>query len=178
MNAKPNTSKPSPTSPAPCSPTDDGSKPPTETRPKYIEFFAAPNDAAAAAVRNGGPAARYTVVAANDMYLYADDAVIAWQNLLAGRPGVYLSEQDDLHMVADYLNDGSAVFALPDDLVVSLTEASPRRLREVAEAWVPAVVADGSEIDVETAAVLISEVAELGRAAVGTRNRLYCWVAV
>ncbi|GLW30296.1 hypothetical protein [Actinoplanes regularis] len=144
---------------------------------RYIEFFAAPSDAAAAAVRNSGAAERYAVVDAGDIYFCADDAVIAWRNLLAGRAGPLVSGQDDLHMAADFVNDGSAVFALPDELVVDLIEASPVRLREVAEVWVPAVVADGTEIDVETAVVLMSGIAELARAAAGTENRLYCWVA-
>jgi len=144
---------------------------------QYIEFFAAPSDAAAAAVRTKGPAKRYAVVDANNIYLDADDAVIAWRNLLTGRAGLYLSEQDDLRMVADLVNDGSAVFALPDELVTSLIKASPLQLRDVARAWVPAVVADGTEIDVDTAVVLISRIAELARAAAGTEDRLYCWVA-
>ena len=145
---------------------------------QYVEFFAAPNDAAAAAVRTKGPAARrYAVVDANDIHFDADDAVIAWRNLLAGRAGHYLSEPGDPRMVADMVNDGSAVFALPDELVTDLIKASPRRLRDVAEVWVPVVVADGTEIDVDTAAVLISGIAELARAAAGTDDRLYCWVA-
>jgi len=144
---------------------------------KYIEFFAAHSDAAAAAVRNRGPAGTYAAVDASGMYFDADDAVIAWRNLLLGRPGVYLTEPDDPHMVADFVNDGSAVFALPDELVMSLITASPLRLREVAEVWVPAVVADGTEIDVETAAGLISRLADLARATAGTDDRLYCWVA-
>ena len=144
---------------------------------EYIEFFTAPSDAAAAAVRNKGPARRYAVVEANDIYLDADDAVIAWRNLLAGRPGLYNSKRDDLHMAADFQNDGSAVFALPQELVTNLIEASPLRLREVAEVWVPAAVADGTEIDVDSAVVLISRIAELARAAAGTEARLYCWVA-
>lgn len=145
---------------------------------KYIEFFCAPNDAAAAAVRNRGPAEKYASVDANNLYFDADDAVIAWWNLLTGRASLYWSEQDDLHMVADYVNDGSAVFALPDELVSNLIKASPLRLREVAEVWVAAVVADdGPEIDVETTTVLMSRIAELARAAAGTEGRLYCWVA-
>lgn len=144
---------------------------------QYVAFFAGPSDAAAAAVRTRGPAGRYAVVDASNIYFDADDAVIAWRNLLTGDAGLLPSEQTDLRMVADFVNDGSAVFALPDDLVTSLIEASPLRLRAVAEVWVPAVVADGTEIDVETAAVLISEIAELARTAIGTDHRLYCWVA-
>jgi hypothetical protein len=144
---------------------------------QYIEFFAAPSDAAAAAVRIKGPAQKYVVVNASNIYFDADDAVIAWRNLLTGRAGLCLSEQDDLRMVADFVNDGSAVFALPDELVTSLIEASPFQLRDVAEAWVPAVVADGTEIDVDTAVVLMSRIADLARAATGTEDRLYCWVA-
>src|SRR5690349_2123938 len=112
---------------------------------QYVEFFAAPSDAAAAAVRTRGPARRYAVADASNIYFDADDAVIAWRNLLTGHGGLQLSEQDDLHMVADFVNDGSAVFALPEELVTNLVKASPRRLREVAEAWVPAVVAEGTE---------------------------------
>ncbi|BAL87859.1 hypothetical protein AMIS_26390 [Actinoplanes missouriensis 431] len=144
---------------------------------QYIEFFAAPSDAAAAAVRTRGPATRYAVVDASNVYFDADDAVIAWRNLLTGRAGPPLSERDDPRMVADFVNDGSAVFALPDELVTGLIKASLHQLRDVAEAWVPAVVADGTEIDVDAAVVLMSRIAELARAAAGTRDRLYCWVA-
>ena len=144
---------------------------------KYIEFFAAPSDAAAAAVRNTGPAGGYAIVDASNIYFDADDAVIAWRNLLGRRPGLYRSELDNLHTVADFVNDGSAVFALPEELVTDLIEASSLRLRAVAAAWVPAVVADGTEIDVDTAAVLLSRIADLARAAAGTEDRLYCWVA-
>ncbi|MEU4244059.1 hypothetical protein [Actinoplanes sp. NPDC026619] len=141
---------------------------------QYISFFAAPSDAAAAAVRNRGPAAKYASVDASNIYFDADDAVIAWRNLLAGNTVPDLS---DLRMVADFVNDGSAVFALPEQLVTDLIKAFPRRLREVAEAWLPAVLADGTEIDVETAAALLSGIAELARAASTREDRLYCWVA-
>jgi hypothetical protein len=143
----------------------------------YVEFFAAPSDAAAAAVRNKGPARRYAAVDANNIHFDADDAVIAWRDLLAGRADISLSDPDDPRMVANFHNDGSAVFALPDELVANLIRAVPLRLREVAEAWVSAVVAEGTEIDVDTAVSLLSGVAELARAAAGTEDRLYCWVA-
>jgi hypothetical protein len=145
---------------------------------QYIEFFAAPSDAAAAAVQSRGPAGRYAVVDANNIYFDADDAVIAWRNLLAGRPVLSVSEQNDLRMVADFVNDGSAVFALPDELVTHLCKASPLQLRDVAAVWVPAVVADGTDIGVDTAADLMARIAELARAVAGTDDRLYCWVAV
>ncbi|MEU8241061.1 hypothetical protein AB0C07_22685 [Actinoplanes missouriensis] len=144
---------------------------------QYIEFFAAPSDAAAAAVRTRGPAGKYAVVDASNVYFDADDAVIAWRNLLTGPAGHHPSEQDEPRMVADFVNDGSAVFALPDELVTNLITASPQQLRDVAGAWVPAVVADGTDIDVDAAVVLMSRIAELARAAAGTRDRLYCWVA-
>ncbi|GAA4606754.1 hypothetical protein BJY16_005988 [Actinoplanes octamycinicus] len=144
---------------------------------KYVEFFAAPGDAAAAAVRNSGPAGRYPVVDASDIYFDADDAVLAWRELSAGRPAAYPPERYDLTMVADFVNDGSAVFALPDELVLDLIKASPLRLREIAESWHPLVVADGTHIDAETATALLSEIAQLARSAAGTTNRLYCWVA-
>jgi hypothetical protein len=69
------------------------------------------------------------------------------------------------------------VFALPEELVTDLIKASPRRLHEAAKAWVPAVVAEGAEIDADTAAVLMSRVAGLARAAASAEDRLYCWVA-
>ena len=144
----------------------------------YIEFFAAPDDDAAAAVRNQGPSAKYPFVAANDLHFDADDAVLAWRNLMTGRTGLTVSDWDDLRFVAEFQNDGSAVFTVPDELVVMLIEAAPHRLREVAAAWVPAAAADGSEISEQAAADLISGIAGLARAAAGTENRLYCWVAV
>ncbi|GAA1638567.1 hypothetical protein [Actinoplanes couchii] len=136
---------------------------------EYIEFITAPDDTVAAAVRNSGPNHRYPTVDATGIHFEADDAVMAWRDLLVGQ-----GEPAGPRMVADFVNDGSAVFALPENLVAALATAPPTRLREAAERWVPTVVADGATIDPETATTLLSSLAELART---TDNQLYCWVA-
>jgi hypothetical protein len=101
----------------------------------------------------------------------SDSAAAAVRNRGPGRRYAVV-DANDICLDAD-----DAVFALPDELVTNLVEASLVRLREVAEVWVAVVVAEGTEIDVDAATVLISRIAELARAATDTRDRLYCWVA-
>jgi hypothetical protein len=144
---------------------------------EYIEFFAAPDDAAAAAVHARGPGPSLTTVSGTGTYIDADDAVITWENLLTCRARPNMATCEEPRMVADYVNDGSAVFALSDELVAKLTEADSLRLQEIAEAWLAEVLRDGAEIDLDAALGILLGVAELAREAARSGDRVYCWVS-
>ncbi len=58
----------------------------------------------------------------------ADDAVIAWTGFLTGHPG-------EPRTVAPFVNDGSAVFALPEQLLGELCDATAGALRSAADVW-------------------------------------------
>jgi hypothetical protein len=142
---------------------------------EYIEFFVAPDDGVAAAVRNQGPASAFATVSGS--FFAADDAVIAWESVLTGRPADELWASGRPRMVAPWLNDGSAVFARSDDLTAHLVRADSGRLRDIAARWSAQVVADGDQLDEAIALEIIKGVTELAREAVRTNCPLYCWVA-
>jgi hypothetical protein len=109
---------------------------------EYIEFFAAPDDPTAAAVHATGPGAYFTTV--SGAFFDADDAVVTWENLLTGGARNNMVASEEPRMVAPWVNDGSAVFALSDQLVACLVRAEPPRLREIAEAWLAELLAAGT----------------------------------
>ena len=142
---------------------------------EYIEFFAAANDAEAKAVHVQGPKRPMRTVSGS--FFCADDAIVTWENLLTGRLRKHEATIGDPRMVADMVNDGSAVFALTDQLVARLVQADLPRLREVAEAWRAEVLRNGDDIDADAALGILVGVAGLARAAVQSNGGVYCWVA-
>ncbi len=141
---------------------------------EYIEFFAAPNDKKAKAVQVQGPKRSFKTVSGS--WFDADDAIVLWENLLTGRLRKHEAMIDDPRMVADMVNDGSAVFALSDELVACLVQADLARLWEVAEAWRAEVLRNGGDIDGDTALGILVGVAGLAREAVQSDGGVYCWV--
>lgn len=139
-----------------------------------IEFFAAPNDATAAAIRNLGPARIFTTV--SGAFFDADDAVVTWENLLTGRVGNHTATSEEPRVVAPWGNDGTAVFALSDQLVACLARSGPSRLLEIAEAWSAGLRHDGDDIGRDIALGILIGVARLARHAVRSGHRVYCWV--
>lgn len=142
---------------------------------QYVEFFVALGDRAAAAVRNQGPASAFATVSGS--FFSADDAVIAWEASLTGRSVDELWAGGGPRMVAPWLNDGSAVFALSEELIAHLLCADPSRLRTLATEWSAEVVRDGDELDPDVALGVVVGVAGLAREAVHTGRSVYCWVA-
>jgi hypothetical protein len=142
---------------------------------EHIEFFAAPDDPTAAAVRTTGPAPYFTTV--SGAFFDADDAVVTWENLLAGRAGNNMATSDNPRMVAPWVNDGSAVFALSDHLVACLVRTEPSRLQEIAEAWSAGVRQNGDDIGPDEALGILVGLARLARDAVRSGHRVYCWVS-
>jgi hypothetical protein len=142
---------------------------------EYIGFFVAPRDSAAAAVRNRGPASAFATVPGS--FFDADDAVVAWESSLTGRSIEELWAAGRPRMVAPMHNDGSAVFALADELTARLVSADPARLRTLATQWSAEVRRDGDELDADVALRVVVGVAGLAREAVRTGRSVYCWVA-
>lgn len=142
---------------------------------EYIEFFVAPNDKKARAVHVKGPKRSYKTVPGS--WFEADDAIVLWENLLTGRLRKHEATIDDPRTVADMVNDGSAVFALSDELVACLVRADLPRLWDVAETWRAEVLRDEGDIDVDTALGILVGVAGLARETVQWGGGVYCWVA-
>jgi hypothetical protein len=142
---------------------------------EYIEFFVAPDDPTAATVHATGPGRAFTTVSGT--FFDADDAVVTWQNLLTGGVRNNMVAGEEPRMVAPWVNDGSAVFALSDQLVAWLVRAEPPRLREIAEAWSADVKRHGDDIGPDTALGILVGVARLAREAVRSGHRVYCWVS-
>ena len=142
---------------------------------EYIEFFVAPNDASAARARTRGPRSSVTTVSGS--YFDADDAVIAWENLLTGRVDPTAATLDEPRMVADYVNDGSGVFVLSEELVRSLARAEPGRLQQIAQQWLIDEAGSGYEVEPDAAFNILIGLADLARDSIVAGRRLYCWVS-
>ncbi|MFG2064737.1 hypothetical protein ACGFIK_25345 [Micromonospora sp. NPDC048871] len=142
---------------------------------EHIEFFRAPNDEEARAAHARGP--KRGVKTVSGSFFDADDAIVTWENLLTGRLREPEARVDDPRMVAEWVNDGSAVFALSDELVARLVQADLPRLRNVAEAWQAERLRDGEDLDADVALGILVGVAGLAREAVQSDGGVYCWVA-
>lgn len=142
---------------------------------EFIEFFAAPNDEQAKAVHARGPKPSFRAVTGS--FFDADDAIVTWENVLTGRLRKNEATLDEPRMVAKYVNDGSAVFALSDALVTCLVKAGSPRLREVAEAWRAEVLRNGDDVEADTAVGILLDVAGLARVALQSGSGVYCWVS-
>lgn len=141
---------------------------------EHIEFFGAPNDEKARAFHVQGP--KRPIKTVSGSFFDADDAIVTWENLLTGRLRKHEATVDDPRMVADMVNDGSAVFALSGELVARLVQADLPRLRDVAKAWRAEVLRNGEDIDADAALGILVGVAGLAREAVQSDGGVYCWV--
>ncbi|MEU8264551.1 hypothetical protein AB0C02_28535 [Micromonospora sp. NPDC048999] len=143
---------------------------------EYVEFFAARSDRRAKAVHARGPGKRLGRTVSGSFF-DADDAVVCWEKVLTGRIGANEATLAEPRMVAPWVNDGSAVFALSDELVACLVRAELPRLREVAEAWRAELLRDGEDLGVDAALGILTGVAELAREAAHSGHGVYCWVS-
>lgn len=132
---------------------------------EYIAFFTARSDRAARRVRTRGPVRRYPSVSAS--WFDADDALVVWEEMLTGRPAT----EPEPRIVAEFVHDGSGVYALSPALVAALAGADPDRLREVARAWAGGYWEDMDDGDDPMR--VLGGVAELAR----TGESVFCWVA-
>jgi hypothetical protein len=142
---------------------------------QYVVFFGADDDAVAAAVLPTGPGRVFTTV--SGAHFDADDAMSIWENVAGGRTGRWTSASYRPRMVAGGGNDGSAVYAMSDELSAALARAEPASLRLIAEAWHADVSSEDDGLDLDTAGAVVIGVAALVRDAARTGERIYAWAA-
>jgi hypothetical protein len=139
-----------------------------------ITFFIATSDDEAAAVRTQGP--NPSLPAVSGAYFDADDAIVMWKELLTGEVHDASASGEWPRLVAPWVNDGSAVFAMSDELTAALARAESPRLRRVARVWSADVLRDGGDIDADAALGIVTSVAELACKAIHSGHGVYCWV--
>jgi hypothetical protein len=138
-----------------------------------IEFFVAPDDAAAAGVLDAGPEGVFESVPFGNFV--AATAVIEWESVLTGRSLADLVALGMPRIVAD-AGDGSLclVFAVSSALRVELAAADDARLDGVASEWVRRDADNGGAFDPEMARLILEDVADLARLAAQEGHEVYC----
>lgn len=141
-----------------------------------IEFFVAPDDAAATGVLDAGPEGVFEVAPMGNFD--AGSAVIEWESILTGRGVADLVALDMPRIVADAGSESTCiVFALSPALRVELAAADEAQLDGVASEWVQRDADDGGEFDPEVARLILGDVADLARLASKQGYEVYCWMA-
>lgn len=137
-----------------------------------IEFFIAPDDAAAATALDGGPEGRFTTVSDYGSFLVFQ-AMVEWESLLTGREISDLLDADEPRTVAD---DGGTVFAASPALQRALTTADEATLADLGRRWKQDPEGVAADFDPEMIDSLLQDLAELARTAGDQGYNLYCWM--
>ncbi|MER6346251.1 hypothetical protein ACWC10_32115 [Streptomyces sp. NPDC001595] len=141
-----------------------------------VEFFAAPDDASAAAVLRTGPRGAFESLSFGNFD--AEEAVVEWECLLVGGSSAdELLDAGEPRLVAGQDDDGCVVLALSPRLSAALAEAEPSALKGAAAAWSAQRAEDGEVIDVEIAEAILSDLSALAGSARHRDHGVYCWVA-
>ncbi|WP_426567402.1 hypothetical protein [Streptomyces canus] len=140
-----------------------------------VEFFAAPDDASAALVRQTGPGRAFESLSFGNFD--PEEAVVEWECLFTGVSFEQLVEADESRLVADQDDDGCVVFAISPRLSAALAEAERSELKDAAAAWSFQRAEDGEVIDPEIAEAILSDLTALVSSARRHGQNVYCWVA-
>jgi hypothetical protein len=141
-----------------------------------IKFFASPNRDAAAAVAETGPDGVFDPLTYGNFD--AEEALIEWESIFTGRSFAELVDADVPEVVADpHDGEGPLLLLVSAVLQDALAAADSLRLSEVSRRWVRVRAEDREVFDPETAAWILTGLAELARGTDGRRDRLYCWLA-
>ncbi|MEY2241927.1 hypothetical protein AB8A21_03045 [Streptomyces sp. BF23-18] len=139
-----------------------------------VEFFAAPDDAAAALVLRTGP--RHPFESLSFGNFDPEEAAVEWECLLAGGSFEDLVEAGEPRLVAGH-DDGCVVFAFSPRLFAALAEAERSELDDAAASWAALRAEDGEVIDTDIASVILGDLAALARSARLQGRAVYCRVA-
>jgi hypothetical protein len=141
-----------------------------------VEFFVAPDDAAAAGVLDAGPEGVFESVPFGNFV--AGTAVVEWESILTGRGFADLVAFGMPRIVAD-AGGGSlcVVFAFSPALRAELAAADDARLDGVVSEWVRRDAGDGGAFDPEMARLILDDVAGLARLATREGHEVYCRMA-
>jgi hypothetical protein len=141
-----------------------------------IEFFVAPDDAAAAGVLDAGPEGLFESALFGNFV--AGTAVIEWESVLTGHSFASLVALGMPRTVADAGADNLClVFAVSSALRVELAAADDAQLDGVASEWVRRDADNGGAFDPEMARLILGDVAGLARLAGQEGHEVYCWMA-
>ncbi|MFF5900623.1 hypothetical protein ACFY8O_32525 [Streptomyces argenteolus] len=140
-----------------------------------VEFFAAPDDAAAARLLRTGP--RRACESLSFGNFDPEEAVIEWECLLAGGDFDELAEAGEPRLVAGQEEDGCLVFALSNRLSAAFARAEQSDLRAAAAGWSSRRAKEGDVIEREIASVILGDLAALVSSARRQGHGVYCWTA-
>jgi hypothetical protein len=142
-----------------------------------IEFFSALGDGAAADVLEDGPQATFETVSAGNFDVFS--SILEWDSILTERDLDEVIDDESIVQVAggDDNADEAVVYKLPDTVVRGLADTDDDSLPRVARRWVAARAEDDAPIDEEYARELLSDLADLARAALAAGEYVYCWVS-
>jgi hypothetical protein len=141
-----------------------------------IEFFMAPDDAAATGVLDAGPGGVFESFPLGNFDVSV--AVVEWQSILTGRSFEELVAIGEPRIVSE-VAAGSLrmVFAVSPALRAELFAVEEARLDDVVFEWVRQRADQGEEFDPEMARMILGDLAGLTRTASKQGYELYCWMA-
>jgi hypothetical protein len=140
----------------------------------WADFFSAPDDESAAAVKGFSPRRAFKIVPVG-IYDPAD-AAVEWESLFTGESPQELMRAGEPQVLTEITNEGCYVFVVSERLQTLLATEGPRRLEDVARRWSRLRRADGEFIEEGEAASHLAELASLASTAAGQGARLYCSV--
>ncbi|MFJ9724292.1 hypothetical protein ACIRP3_16205 [Streptomyces sp. NPDC101209] len=141
---------------------------------EWADFFIAPDDESAAAVKGFSPRRAFEVVPVG---IYdPSDAVVEWESLFTGDSPQELMRAGEPQVLTEITNDGCYVFVISERLQALLATEDPLRLEEVGLKWSHLRQADGELVEEGEAVSHLAELASLARTATGQGARLYCSV--
>ncbi|MFD8593474.1 hypothetical protein ACFV1L_00550 [Kitasatospora sp. NPDC059646] len=140
-----------------------------------VTFFAAPDDASAAAALVAGPEPACDSVDFGSFD--PEEAVVQWECLLAGGSAEALADAGEPRTVAEEDDGGCLVLALSPRLSAALAAAGPAALRDAAVAWSRLLAEDGRAVGEDVAGEILSEVAALAARSGEGGSSVYCWIA-
>jgi len=140
-----------------------------------VEYFTAPDDAAAAGVLHGGPDSVFPTLSCGNFP--ADAAMTEWESLLLGRRGAAHDAAPRPREVGPRTPSGPArVFAASAGLQRALAEAGREALAALARNWVEEYAEDLGGMGADVAGEILWDLADLARSATALRQALYCWM--
>ncbi|MER6417057.1 hypothetical protein ABT273_39560 [Streptomyces humidus] len=141
---------------------------------EWADFFVAPDDESAAAVKGFSPRRAFEIVPVG---IYdPSDAVVEWESLFTGDSPQELMRAGEPQVLTEITNDGCYVFVISERLQALLATEDPLRLEEVARKWSHLRQTDRELVEEGEAISHLAELASLARTATGQEARLYCSV--
>jgi len=143
---------------------------------RIISYFAAPDDAsAAAALFDSVPESEFETLTCGNFDALA--ALLEWESILTGQDIAELETPDHPRVVAEHESDPAfCVFAASPEFQAALAAADRATLDDVAHRWVAEYGDRYWRVDPALFAVLLGELSDLVRSALAQDLSVYCWM--